>query len=304
VNQLFKQGFLDWSKVNRRHFLCGLAALSSPSLRAEDSTPACVLASEQEEGPYYIDGALLRPDITDGKSGVPLTLQVVLMDAARCSPLSNAAVDIWHCDAVGVYSGFESQSADQGRGPMRPRPPGRPGFDGAMPPPPPPQGPGGRGRPSASSARFLRGVQITNKRGVAEFRTIYPGWYAGRTIHIHLKVHLGGEEDSGAYGGGHVSHTGQLFFPEDVTESIAKLEPYAQHAGVPRTMQKQDGIFRSQHGADSILKLEKASGGSASAGFLATVVLAVDPESTPRPVGGGGRGPGRGMPPPRDSVFF
>jgi protocatechuate 3,4-dioxygenase beta subunit len=302
VNQLVKHGFLDWSKINRRHFLYGLA-LSSASVRAGDSTPACVLASEQEEGPYYLDGGLLRPDVTDGKSGVPLTLRVVLMDAARCSPLSSAAVDIWHCDAVGVYSGFERQGADQSRGPIRPRPPGRPDFDGAMPPPPP-RGPGGPGRPSASSARFLRGVQITNQRGVAEFRTIYPGWYAGRAIHTHLKVHVGGEELSGAYGGGNVSHTGQLFFPEDVTETIAKLEPYAQHAGVHRTTQEQDGIFRSQHGADSILKLEKASGGSAPAGFLATVVLAVDPESTPRPVGGGGQGPGRGMPPPRDPAFL
>ena len=87
------------------------------------------------------------------------------------------------------------------------------------------------------------------------------------------------------YSGGHVSHTGQLFFPEDVTEQVAKGEPYAEHRNVHRTTQTEDGIFRSQNGSSSIVKLERTTSDSGSGGFVARAVLAVDPELTPRPVG-------------------
>ena len=79
---------------------------------------------------------------------------------------------------------------------------------------------------------FLRGIQLTNADGVAEFATIYPGWYAGRALHIHLKVHAGGTASGDTYKGGHVSHTGQLFFPEDVTDEVATLQPYVNHSDV------------------------------------------------------------------------
>ena len=124
--------------------------------------------------------------------------------------------------------------------------------------------------------RFLRGVQVTNEEGIVEFATLYPGWYFGRAIHIHLKVHLGG----------HVSHTGQLFFPEDVTADIAKLEPYAKRLNVHRTTQTADHIFQSQHGSESMVQLARLKKGSNADGFVAKVTLAVDPEATPAPVGG------------------
>jgi protocatechuate 3,4-dioxygenase beta subunit len=129
-------------------------------------------------------------------------------------------------------------------------------------------------------------VQVSNKQGLVEFATLYPGWYAGRAIHIHLKAHVGGENGGGKYSGGHVSHTGQMFFPEDLTESIAKLEPYSRRLSVHRTTQAEDGIFNSQHGSASMLSMTRRSAN----GFLGTVTLAVDPEATPTPVGGrGGR---------------
>lgn len=291
---------LDWSKLSRRGFLLAAAAL--PSLKGD--VPACVLTSEQEEGPYYIDGGKLRRDITEGKAGMPLTLRVGLLDAKRCGPLSSAAIDVWHCDAEDVYSGFTANSRDEfgaGRGP-------RDGRGGGMPPPPPPDRmqsfspdmppppPGGRGPRHIDATRFLRGVQITNDQGIVEFATVYPGWYAGRAIHLHLKVHLGGDRSADTYAGGHVSHTGQLFLPEDATERIARMQPYAKHLGVRRTTQEQDGIFRSQHGSNSIVKLERTGNSSGPDGFIATVTFAVDPEATPRPVGGPGRGPS-GPPP-------
>src|SRR5262249_46738953 len=143
--------------------------------------------------------------------------------------------------------------------------------------------PGGRGgsRTGLDETRFLRGVQLTDPHGVAEFVTIYPGWYAGRTIHIHLKSHIGGQAGTSQYLGGHVSHTGQIFFPEDVTAQIAAMEPYVTHT-VHRTLHSEDHIFLQQGGSQSIASLERLQNGKNTGGFLATITLAVNPESTPR----------------------
>jgi protocatechuate 3,4-dioxygenase beta subunit len=289
---LIRYGPLDWHRINRRGFLYALGAV--PILKGQQSSPSCALSPEQEEGPYYIDGAALRPNVTEDKPGVPLRLRIALIHATHCSPLANAAIDIWHCDAGGVYSGFTAASMNQREGP--PRPP-----QGPDSPPPfgPPRGEsvaGGRGPRTVDATRFLRGVQISNEHGMVEFRTIYPGWYAGRTIHVHVKVHLGGEPGAATYSGGHVSHTGQLFFPEDASERIAKLAPYNRHAEVHRTTHDEDGIFLSQHGNSSLVRLE---GKPDATGFVATAALAVDPEQTPPRIGPGGRGPGGSPPRPR-----
>ncbi len=116
-----------------------------------------------------------------------------------------------------------------------------------------------------------------------EFETAYPGWYAGRTIHIHLKVYLGGGAESEHYAGGHVTHTGQLFFPEEITAEIAQLDPYVTHGNVHRTLHSEDHVFQSQGGAQSIVQMERLRKDSNAGGFLAAVTLAVDPEATPAP---------------------
>jgi protocatechuate 3,4-dioxygenase beta subunit len=260
-------------KLNRRVFMIGGAAAISTASRILTAAPRCVLTPEQEEGPYYVDFGKARRDVTEGKTGVPLQLRVALVDAKRCEPLEAAAVDIWHCDATGIYSGFTANGGgdDAGRGYGRGRGgPGGPGGRG-----------GGRGEGPIDETRFLRGIQITNRQGIAEFATVYPGWYAGRTIHIHLKVHLGGSAGAERYAGGHVSHTGQLFLPEDITEQIATMDPYVKHSNVHRTLHSEDNIFRQQGGAQSMLGLERLQKGSNSGGFVADVVLAVDPEATP-----------------------
>jgi protocatechuate 3,4-dioxygenase beta subunit len=261
--------------LKRRAFLMGGAAMAS-ALRAMPDTPACTLTAEQEEGPYYLDYEKVRSDITEGKSGVPLRLRIALMHAKRCAPLSNASLDIWHCDATGIYSGFTAN---------HPTGPGGPGGRGGFPPGPPPSGdfgPPPRRHGALDATRFLRGLQTTDRSGIAEFATIYPGWYLGRAIHIHLKVHAGG----------HVAHTGQLFFPEEITERIAQLQPYAKHREVHRTTQDEDEIFESQHGAGGMLTLNRVDAKSDTGGFVATVTLAVDPDAIPEPVrmrGFGGR---------------
>jgi protocatechuate 3,4-dioxygenase beta subunit len=253
--------------TTRRGFLIAGALAGASGIAG---TPACTLTGEQEEGPYYIDDEKLRADITEGRPGVPLKLRIALVDSRTCAPLANSAVDIWHCDALGVYSGFASSSPD---GP----PGGGRGFG---------RGPGsgpGRGRGPVDATRFLRGVQITDTKGVVEFSTLYPGWYSGRAIHVHMKTHMSGI-------GGHVAHTGQMFFPEDLTERIARREPYATRLGVHRTTQSEDNVFRNQHGEEQMASIERM-GKTDEAGFIASFSVAVDPEASPRPVGGGGRGP-------------
>lgn len=121
--------------LTRRGFITG-GALSVACSRAMPSTLMCTLTAEQEVGPYYIDYEKMRRDITEGKPGLPLTLRVALVDAKRCTPLQDAALDIWHCDAMGVYSGFTANNpaglgGRGGRGPG----PGGPGLRPGGPPP-------------------------------------------------------------------------------------------------------------------------------------------------------------------------
>jgi protocatechuate 3,4-dioxygenase beta subunit len=258
--------------LSRRGFLIA-GGMAFSGIRAFPATPACALSGEMEEGPYYVDDETLRRDITEGRPGVPLRLAIRLVDSRSCAPLPDAALDIWHSDALGVYSGFTASNPDG------------PGM------PPPGFGPGGPRPRQIDSTRFLRGVQITDASGAVEFATLYPGWYFGRAIHVHMKVHLGGLAEK-KYSGGHVAHTGQLFFPEDVTERVAKIQPYATRLSVHRTSQAEDGIFKSQHGAASMAEMERL-GKTDADGFRAVITVAVDPEATPAPVRGFG-GPGRG----------
>uniref|UniRef100_UPI003F495DFB intradiol ring-cleavage dioxygenase n=1 Tax=Streptomyces chartreusis TaxID=1969 RepID=UPI003F495DFB len=202
---------------------------------------ACVLTPEQTEGPYYLDLETVRKNITEGKTGVPLTLRTTVIDTRTCVPLSNVAVDIWQCDAVGIYSGYIA---------------------------------GG----STPDTTFLRGVQLTDSSGVAEFTTIYPGWYAGRALHIHVKTHVGGTVSGGTYEGGHVSHTGQLYFPENYNTQVAALAPYRSNTA-RRTLNSQDYIYRNG-GSSSLLAITLA-GSSLSQGVIGAVVLGINPTVTP-----------------------
>src|SRR2546427_3460333 len=171
---------------------------------------SCVLTPEQTEGPYYIANEAVRRNITEGRPGVPLLLRAFVVSASTCRPIKSAAVDIWHADAGGVYSGFGS---------------------------------------GAASRTFMRGIQRTNARGLALFRTVYPGWYQGRTVHIHVKVHLGGN----------VVHTGQLYFPDTVTDAVSRNPPYSSR-GNRDVRNAADSIFRTG-GSKSLLSVRRQSSG-------------------------------------------
>ncbi|SOZ19820.1 conserved hypothetical protein [Cupriavidus taiwanensis] len=157
-------GVPEYPDAARRRFLRDLGLLAAAGIApgtAAGATPAaCVLTPAATEGPFYLDDALVRADIRDGRPGQPLRLRIRVVDAGHgCAPVPGALVSIWHCDAQGHYSG-------EGRSEVR----------------------------TDRQARFLRGVQPADGDGVATFTSIYPGWYAPRAIHIHFKVLLGRAE--------------------------------------------------------------------------------------------------------------
>jgi protocatechuate 3,4-dioxygenase beta subunit len=204
--------------------------------------PDCVLTPGQEEGPFYIDLAQVRQDIVEDRPGVPLALVLTVVDSNTCEPIRDAAVDIWHCDALGVYSGEPSEGSE--------------------------------------GETYLRGIQLTARNGLAEFATIYPGQYTGRTTHIHVKVRIGGRRRDGTYSGGNVSHTGQLFTSDRRDAEVFALAPYKRNtAGI--TTRDLDAIFRDQGGLSSALNLTRAGDSLARDGLKARMTLGVDPSATP-----------------------
>lgn len=191
------------------------------------ATPDCTLTPEQIEGPFYTDLRLARRDITDGKPGSPLTLRIAVVDAATCQPISDAVVDVWHADAGGLYSAFTEQGDDQN-------------ID-------------------TTAEKFLRGIQTTDAGGVATIDTIYPGWYAGRTTHIHLKVHLSDQ----------TRVTTQLFFPDQVSTTV-----YADHDAYTERGPKDTPNADDDFGGDSssLLMTVEGSGG----GHTATHTIGIE----------------------------
>jgi protocatechuate 3,4-dioxygenase beta subunit len=179
----------------------------------------CVLSPEQIEGPFHVPNALIRRDVTEGRAGFPLGLRLTVRDATSCKPIDGADVELWHCDAEGIYSGV-----------------------------------GG----STDGGTFLRGHQMSNRRGKVRFDTIYPGWYPGRTPHLHVKVHVAGA----------VLHTGQLYFDDGVTSAVYQHEPYAARRDADTT-NAGDFIY-ARGGPQSRLTLRKRR-----RSVKGTIVLAV-----------------------------
>jgi len=183
---------------------------------ADVAGPSCIVRPEQTEGPYFVDERLHRSDIrTDPADGratagtlLALTFQIMRLSAGHCRPLPGAHVDIWHCDATGVYSDVRD-----------------PWFN-------------------TIGRKFLRGHQITDARGEVRFLTIYPGWYPGRTVHIHFKIRTNPSASRS------FDFTSQLYFDDDITDRVYMAMPYSARG--PRIARnRQDRIFG--YGGDQLL---------------------------------------------------
>ncbi|WP_217545861.1 intradiol ring-cleavage dioxygenase [Streptomyces sp. GbtcB6] len=246
------------------------------------------LTSEAVEGPYYIDADKLRRNVTEDKPGIPLTLSLRVIDTETCKPVRNAAVDIWHCDAVGVYSGYESQGSGGGGG--GPAPTGSPtGTPTGTPSGPPPGGGGGGHQDPTDDTRYLRGTWHTDRHGHVTFKTIFPGWYQGRCVHIHVKVHVDGEWTDAGYEGGHTCHTGQFFFEEEAVIATMTVDPYVTNTKT-RTTLTEDTIYDQSGTKGGLLKLRYHENDIAK-GVLGSITMTVDTDATNDGEGGGGPAP-------------
>lgn len=193
--------------------------------------PMCVVRPEQTEGPYFVDERLERFDVRSdpGTGAVPdglpleLVIRVSQVGTDACRPLPGAVVDIWQCDALGVYSDVRDTA----------------------------------GRFDTRGQKFLRGHQVTDAEGAARFLTIFPGWYEGRTVHIHFKIRSTRE--------GTAAHefTSQLYFDDAAADDILRRAPYSGR-GAGRVRNREDGPFR-QGGDRLMLALAPKGDGFASA---------------------------------------
>lgn len=162
----------------------------------------CTLTCTQTIGPCYFAANLVRRDITEGRAGMPVRLGFRIVDADTCEPKPNVSIDIWHTDASGVYSAPISQMCN--------------GTD-----------------PTVQTARFARGIQTSDANGWAYFDTIYPGWYSGRTTHIHATCRISTTEIV----------TTQFYFWDNVSETIYRNHPNYISRPVRNTTNSTDNIL-------------------------------------------------------------
>jgi len=205
VGPFWRQGRIN---VGRRRVLMSLTGLLTASLgrgRIQAQKAAqCILTPEAGEGPFYLDPKLIRSDITSGKPGAPLELAIQVARVGDCATLAGARVDVWHADALGLYSGYANQT-----------------------------GVGGVSTQTAVGQQYLRGTQFTDGDGRVRFRTIYPSWYGGRTPHVHFKVFVGGAEVIAS----------QIFFPDEINgEVFSQWAPYREHASKRKAFNHNDSI--------------------------------------------------------------
>ncbi|KAJ3787059.1 aromatic compound dioxygenase [Lentinula aff. detonsa] len=261
------------------------------------SSSTCVLAPEAMEGPYYINNEMIRNNLTEGQLGVPLTLDIAVIDVTTCEPMENVLVEIWAANATGVYSGYSAMIGGKppsrgdghhsqpekgdhnkmpnGHGHGHEHKPGhgRPGG---------PEGP--HSQPLSRNETFLRGGAPTSSDGVVELVTVYPGFYAGRTAHIHTMIHMNWERsDNGTFvsTSGTVLHIGQFFFQETWNDKVYATSPYIENNN-KRTHNNEDRQMEDSEDADgnsAILDIS-AAGEDLTEGLVGFVTVVVNPRAS------------------------
>ena len=190
----------------------------------------CSLMPGKTAGPFPLDQQFDRRDVTEDHPGQPMRLGLRVVDEA-CAAVPGAAVEIWHTDATGDYSAFTDN---------------------------------GCGKDEGAGTTFLRGTQTVDDNGIVEFLTIYPGWYSGRAVHIHLRVHLA---DATVL-------TSQMFFDADYTAGVYASAPYAEF-GLPDTPNEADRIAGNPQ-AEGTLLHTTAGETSRGTGTVALLNLGID----------------------------
>lgn len=201
---------------------------------------------EMVEGPYYAGGGEERSDIRDGQPGVNLDLTIEILNADDETPMVGVDVDLWHCNATGHYSGFDSDP-DELPNDL---------SNGQIP---------------TNNDRFLRGRQKSDANGCVRFMTIYPSWYTLRTPHIHLKI----------FEGGQCNLTTQFYLPEQLTQDIMNNNPDYARKAEQDTHNHTDPVIASTPGEfdNTWIDLEETSDG-----FIGRAKIYITPGEIHNPI--------------------
>ncbi|MEO6675748.1 MAG: intradiol ring-cleavage dioxygenase [Pseudomonas sp.] len=209
----------------------------------------CLLSPEQIAGPYFRNPKLIRRNISEGQDGIPLVLRLAIVDAMTGEPVSGALVDIWHCNARGAYSGWSLINPDLEVDS---------GDIGAI--------------ARTDDDTYLRGGQFSDNSGIVRFTTIYPGFYAGRALHLHVAVRITGgnnylEER-------HVAWVGQLYFPEVASRSVLSAKEYKGRSVSPLS-NSQDHHYM-MGGEASTLTVHSIGRDTTEDGFFGHMTIGID----------------------------
>ncbi|TRX96108.1 hypothetical protein FHL15_002832 [Xylaria flabelliformis] len=242
-----KRGILerDVSDINKSHHSSNDYTADTPLDVIFSSNTSCLLSPEVTEGPYYVSGEYIRQNITEDEQGVPLTLDIAVFDVDTCDPVTDAWVEIWHCNSTGVYSGVAS-GADYTEAPEN------------------------------LATTFLRGFQQTDSDGAISFDTIYPGHYTGRTQHIHVMVHPDATpRENQTIADTTASHVGQVFFAQDLSDQVETTSPYSTNTQEITTNAEDMLISEALATGDAIVEYVLL-GESVSDGVLAWISFGVN----------------------------
>ncbi|KAF4046763.1 Dioxygenase [Phytophthora infestans] len=233
-------------ETSHKSSLLGITTTTSASVLF-GSTPPCVAEPEVTEGPYYVKGEYIRTDMREQQTGVTMYVDVQVIDINTCDPVKDMYIDLWHTNATGVYSGVVASTN------------------------------GNNADKTNLQNTFLRGVTPTDKDGVTQMTSIFPGHYAGRTTHVHFIGNYGGSVLSNkTYSGGSVAHVGQFFFDQDLISSVEAVEPYSTNKQ-STTLNSRDNIFKeaSGNGYDPIFQYALV-GDTVEDGVFVWISVAVD----------------------------
>ncbi|TKA22140.1 hypothetical protein B0A50_08197 [Salinomyces thailandicus] len=225
-------------------------ALAVRDLINSGTNASCVLTPESEEGPYYANGSIIRHDSREDQPGIPILLDVQVTDVRTCEPIEGVMLDFWNANATGVYSDMEDE-----------------GTLGTW---------------------WLRGIRKTDEYGLAQHVSIFPGFYAGRAQHMHIKAHVNYtvHDNNSTISFGAVPHTGQLFFDQSTLTQINKVPPYTLDTNT-FTTNVDDRVLTSQANStryDPFVEI-RSMGYNLTGGVLGFINLAIDPTATPGDAG-------------------
>ncbi|KAI9923723.1 hypothetical protein ASPWEDRAFT_120956 [Aspergillus wentii DTO 134E9] len=227
----------------------------------------CVLTPEVTEGPYiWPQSQTLRQDMSEGQPGVPLWLDVGVLDMATCEPLEGVLVDFWHCNATGSYSSFTGLS------------PNTP-FETLLKQLNVSSYEMGTTDLHTDDTTFLRGMWPTDKNGMMEMKTTFPGFYVERAIHIHVQVHTDWvTRGNGTIAKGKTVSTGQLYFDEALEKKIMALEPYVSHTEINRTTNAADSVYSqdTEGGYNPVISVVPIDGEDVTKGMVGYITIGVD----------------------------